>query len=390
MVAPTKKPSGASADFDVATVGGDGRALAGAVLDEFADAVGVLAGDDRTHVGLGGGVRGADPDGPGGVDERGEELFGGVADHDGGAARHATLARAAEGGFDHATHGPFDVGVGHDDDVVLRAAVGLDALAVPRARLVDGAGDGRAADEADGADLGMGQEGVHGLASAVDEVEDAGGQARLLEEFGDADGGEGDFFAGLEDEGVAADEGDRVHPERDHRRKVEGRDAHANAEGLADGVAVDAARDVGQNLAHEQRRDAAGELDHLDAAPHVATGFHEGLAVLAGDELGEGLEMVFEQHLEAEEDAGALGGRGVGPGGKGGAGGLDGVVHGGGGAERGLRDDLAARGIEDGRGLRGRGGEPLAADEIGNGSERGGSGHGGIMQAEKSVMQAEV
>ena len=95
IVAPTKKPLGGVANFHVASIGGDRRALAGAVLDEFADAVGVLAGDDRSHARLGGGVGRADPDGLRGVDEGRKEAFGGVvADHDGGAARHATLARA--------------------------------------------------------------------------------------------------------------------------------------------------------------------------------------------------------------------------------------------------------------------------------------------------------
>ena len=120
----------------------------------------------------------------------------------------------------------------------------------------------------------------------------------------------------------------RVHPERHHRGEVERRDAHADAERLADGVAVDAARDVGQDLAHQERRDAAGEFDHLDAPAHVAARFDEGLAVFAGDALREFLEGVFQQHLEAEKDAGAFGGRRVGPGRERGGGGFHGVVDG--------------------------------------------------------------
>ena len=50
---------------------------------------------------------------------------------------HATFAGAPVGGFDHAARGIFHVSVGHDENVILRAAVGLDALAVPRADFKD-------------------------------------------------------------------------------------------------------------------------------------------------------------------------------------------------------------------------------------------------------------
>ena len=68
--------------------------------------------------------------------------------------------------------------------------------------------------------------------------------------------------------------------------KVERRDADADAERLADRLAIDAARDVLDRLAHEQRRNPAGELHHLDPAPHIAARFHQRLAMLARVELG--------------------------------------------------------------------------------------------------------
>ncbi len=123
--------------------------------------------------------------------------------------------------------------------------------------------------------------------------------------------------------------------------KLNGVMPDAHAERLADGVAVDAARDVGQDLAHQQGRDAAGEFHHFDAPAHVAARFDQGLAVFAGDALREFLEGVFEVHLETEENAGALGGRGVSPGGERGGGGFHGVVDHGETAQRGLGDDLA-------------------------------------------------
>ena len=131
-----------------------------------------------------------------------------VADGDGDGDGHAALAGGAVGGADEGVGGLIEIGVGHDDHVVLRAAEGLHALAVLGAVAVDVLGDGRGADEADGLDGGVGEDGVDGDFVAVDDVEDAVGQAGFLEHLGEEDGGAGVALAGLEDEGVAAGEGD--------------------------------------------------------------------------------------------------------------------------------------------------------------------------------------
>ncbi len=56
--------------------------------------------------------------------------------------------------------------------------------------------------------------------------------------------GAGIALRGLEDEGVAADQRHRKHPQRHHGRKVERRDAGGHAQRLAQRVAVDARADV--------------------------------------------------------------------------------------------------------------------------------------------------
>ena len=143
----------------------------------------------------------------------------------------------------------------------------------------------------------------------------------------------GTFLARLEHEGVAAGDGHRIHPEGDHRREVEGGDAGADAERLANGLAINAAGDVFQRLAHQQRGRAAGELNHLDAAFDIAARFDERLAVFAGVEADQLLEMLLQQGLETEQDSGAVSGGRFRPGGEGSGGGLDGIVHVTGGAE---------------------------------------------------------
>ena len=57
------------------------------------------------------------------------------------------------------------------------------------------------------------------------------------------------------------------------------------------------------NSPFSRLRDAAGELDHLDAAPDLALGIGERLAVLGGDQIGQLVDVLLEQLLEPEHDA---------------------------------------------------------------------------------------
>ena len=198
-----------------------------------------------------------------GFDECGQNRLLRAANDDRGRARHATFARAAKRRLDDAARGVLHVGVGHEDDVILRAAVGLHALAVLRAGFVDVARDRRRADERNRLHLRMREQCVHHFASAVNDVQHAFRQAGFFQQLGDLDGGERNFFARLEHERVPARDGDGIHPQRHHRGKIERRDADAHAERLADGLAINAARDVLQHFAHQQRRHAAARTRRL-------------------------------------------------------------------------------------------------------------------------------
>ncbi len=206
------------------------------------------------------------------------------------------------------------------------------------------------------------EERVHAFAAAVHDVQYAFGQPGLLQQSGDLDGCERDLLAGLQHEGVAAGDGHRIHPERHHAGEVERRDAGADAQRLANGLAINAARDVLQRFAHQERRHAARELDHLDAALHVAAGLDERLAMLPRVALDQVLGILLQQRLEPEEDARAVGRRGFPPGGEGSRGGFDGLIHVFGRAEGSFSDDFAGGRVVDGGG--GEVGEtaPFAAD----------------------------
>ena len=154
---------------------------------------------------------------------------------------HAPLTGAAVARADERVDGLVEIGVGHHDHVVLRAAEALRALPVRGGGGVDVLRDVGAADEADGLDVGMIQDRVDGLLVALHDLEHALGQSGLDEQLRQPDRHRRVALAGLEDEGIAARQRGAGLPQRDHRREVERRDARDHAERLAQRVDVDAA-----------------------------------------------------------------------------------------------------------------------------------------------------
>src|SRR3546814_15643017 len=79
-----------------------------------------------------------------------------------------------------------EIGIGHDDAMVLRAAHRLDALSVRDAAVIDIMRDVRRADEADRADVGMVEDRVDHFLVAVDGLEYPLGHPGFEAEFGQA------------------------------------------------------------------------------------------------------------------------------------------------------------------------------------------------------------
>ena len=113
-----------------------------------------------------------------------------------------------------------------------------------RRALVDDPRHRRRADERDRVDPRVVEDPLDDLAAAVDEVHDAGRQAEPVEHLEGDLLGERHLLGRLEDERVAAGDRERQEPERHHRREVERHDRRADADRLADRLAVDVARDV--------------------------------------------------------------------------------------------------------------------------------------------------
>ena len=96
------------------------------------------------------------------------------------------------------------------------------------------------------------------------------------------------------------------HPHRDHRREVERRDPGDDAERLADLVDVDAGRRLLAEAALQQVRDAARELDVLEAAGDLAERVGRDLAVLGGQQRRDLVAVRVDQVPDPEEDLGPL------------------------------------------------------------------------------------
>ena len=135
---------------------------------------------------------------------------------------------------------------------------------------IDIMGDRGGADEAHRLDVRVLEDCVDRFLVAVDDIEDTGRRARFHEQLGEAQRNARILLRRFADESVAAGDGQREHPHRHHGREVERRDARHHADRLADRVGVHVGGDVLGVAALREMRDAAGELDHFDAALDVA------------------------------------------------------------------------------------------------------------------------
>jgi hypothetical protein len=89
--------------------------------------------------------------------QRADEGVAGLGHGNGDRDRHATLAGRSVSRAHQRIGSARNVGVGHDDHVVLGACQRLNAFAMSGGGDIDVTGDGRRADEADGRDVRMGE-----------------------------------------------------------------------------------------------------------------------------------------------------------------------------------------------------------------------------------------
>src|SRR5215469_8001274 len=165
-----------------AAVGHQLRPFAHAGVDVARDALERLAGHDWAHFHAR--VHAiADTQRLGSLREPGSDPVRDITHQDGDTDRHATLAGRSVGRTDQSVHRLVQVGVRHDDQVILCAAECLHALAQLRAARVEASGDRGRADEAQGPDLRVLEQRIDGDSVALHDVENAVRQPGLLEEL---------------------------------------------------------------------------------------------------------------------------------------------------------------------------------------------------------------
>ena len=261
----------------------------------------------------------------GDVDEAFDDGVARLADRHRHAARHAALAGAAVGRRDERLHRLIQVGIGHDDEMVLRAAGRLHALAVRRA--ASRRCTWRSACEPTNeiaATLRMVEQRVDAFAVAVHDVEHAVRQAGFEQQLAQPHRRERHLLRRLQHERVAAGDARSGYIHSGTMNgKLYGVMPTQTPTGCRTASASTSPAMFGSDVAHDQAGDAAGELDDFDAAVHFGPGLGERLAMLARDQRGELFEVFFQQRAEAEHHPGPLDDRRLAPGRQRGGGGFD-------------------------------------------------------------------
>ncbi len=224
-----------------------------------------------------------------------DEAVGPRLDGEHDAAGEAAFSGLAKGAREDGRNGAVEVRVRDDQDVVLRAREGLHPLPVRGGGGVDVVGGRGGSDEGNRVDPRVGEERVDRGRIAVDEVERSRRKPRFRDQPSEEGRGKRNALGRLQDEAVAADEGQWPHPERDHHREVEGGDAGHDPYRLAEERRVHSGRDVLEEVALHRRGGRRGELRRLDPPPDLALGLIPRLAVLSGYRTRELVRMRFEE-----------------------------------------------------------------------------------------------
>ena len=226
--------------------------------------------------------------------------------HDRPAARRAFLAGVAEGAGDDAVDRLVQVGVVVDDDGVLAAHLGDDALDV----VLSGPRFGGLAVDVQ-ADVARAGEGDHGrrrmlhqlrpdfLAHAGEEIHHARRQADFLEDLHQLGADDARLLGRLHDRCVAGDEGGRGHAAQDGHREVPRSDDHGDAARFVE-VDVLLAGGVAPPRHGQSQHFAAVKVAIVDGLGHVGVGLAPRLAALVNLP-GRQLEAAPAHHLRGVE-----------------------------------------------------------------------------------------
>ena len=229
---------------------------------------------------------------------------------DDAARRGAALARRPERRPEDPFEREIEIGVVHDDDRVLAPELEVDVLQSLGGGLEHlDAGLARPRERDDG-DVGVAHEPIADRATAaVDDVDDALRDARLVEELDEALPERGRVGRRLEDDGVPRDERRRDLPGRDRDREVPRRDDADHADRHPHGHLELVPKLRRSGLAEEPPTLAAHVEAHVDRFLDVAARLRLHLPHLVRHQVRELGLVVGHELREAEQDLAALGRR---------------------------------------------------------------------------------
>ena len=208
---------------------------------------------------------------------------------------HATLASSTVTRTHQSICSLVHIRVRHDNHVVFRAAKTLDAFAVRTARRIDIFSNRSRAHEANRLNGVIVQDCIDGHFIAVHNLQNTFGQTGFFHQFCKHQRHGWVTLGRLEDKRVTAGNRGRKHPHRDHRRKVERRNARRHPKRLAHGIHINAgARAVGVFALQKMRRTDA-IFNHFKTALHVPFGIWNSLAMLTAQGLGQFLHIAVQQ-----------------------------------------------------------------------------------------------
>ena len=198
--------------------------------------------------------------------------------------RQAALSGAAKGAVADDLRGHLHVGVGQNDDVVLRAALALRALPVLTGARIDVPRDRRGTDKTDGANLGMIEQRVDDVLAAVHQVQTPFGSPMFSISLERPPHGERHALRWLQDKSISGGDGVGQKPERNHPGEIKRNDRGDHAQRLPDHHFVDAAGHVFEVVALHHHGNAAGNFDVFDGAAQLGFGFGKRLAVFLSED----------------------------------------------------------------------------------------------------------
>src|SRR6266702_321843 len=375
---------GEIATFDAMATGGEMRSFVLAYIDVAENGFHLLLADDRTDLDVfiqsvteaklfGAGHELID-----------EALVHAFLNND-AAGGCAALSGGAESSPECAFEREFEIGIVEHDHRILAAVFERAALEGACATLADDASYLARSGEGDGADQGVLHERRADLSSVSgDDVDDTGRDSGLSERADEVKDRERRVLCGLDDAGVAGDEGREEFPGRNCHGEVPRTDHSDNT----DRIAGTHGKFVGQFAGRGQAVHAAAfsgeEVSAVDGFLSVTASFLDDLPHFAGHVAGECFLLPFEDTGRFHDDFGAAGSGNAAPLLEGSGGGFNGEVDLSGAGALENADHFAGVGrITVLAGVSGAGRNPFAIDEVAEGFDVGsGGGHAFLSEDE--------